>query len=152
VLFVCTQPVTALQESVVHTLLSLQLGAAPGVQAPAVQVSPTVHALPSLHATALRFTQLPEPLHWTQSFGFPPPQLVLQQTPSTQVRPAAHMVSRLHEPPAPSCGMHVFVFRSQNVPAAVQSESTPQAPWQAVFEPLQKPDEQTVLFGPGHTD
>jgi hypothetical protein len=128
VLFVCTQPVTALHESVVHTLPSLQFGAAPGVQVPVVHVSPTVHALPSLHGTALRFTQLPEPLHCTQSFGFPPPQLVLQHTPSTQVRPPAHIVSRLHEPPAPSWGMQVFVFRSQNVPGAVQSESTPQAP------------------------
>ena len=55
VLFAWTQPDAGLHESVVQTLLSLQFGAAPGVHAPAVQVSPTVQALPSLHETAFRF-------------------------------------------------------------------------------------------------
>ena len=44
VLLVNTQPVTALQVSVVHGLLSLQVAAAPLTHAPAAQASPTVHA------------------------------------------------------------------------------------------------------------
>jgi hypothetical protein len=49
--FACTQPVAGLQLSSVHSLRSLQLAAGPGWQAPlASQVSPTVQALPSVHA------------------------------------------------------------------------------------------------------
>ena len=53
VLLVCTHPVDVLHESSVQPLPSLQFGAAPPTQAPAVHVSPVVQALPSLHATAL---------------------------------------------------------------------------------------------------
>ncbi len=49
VLFACTQPVAGEHESSVHTLLSLQFGAAPPTQTPAEQASPVVHAFPSLH-------------------------------------------------------------------------------------------------------
>jgi len=63
VLFVFTQPVRLLQESVVQTLPSLQLGAGPPTQMPAEQVSAVVQALPSLHEPEVRATQLPEPLH-----------------------------------------------------------------------------------------
>src|SRR5437016_605505 len=45
---VFTQPVAGSQESVVHTLLSLQLRAGPPTQAPPAQVSAVVQALPSL--------------------------------------------------------------------------------------------------------
>jgi hypothetical protein len=44
------QPVVILHESVVQALLSLHVTALPPPQAPALQVSPVVHALPSLHA------------------------------------------------------------------------------------------------------
>ena len=53
VLFVKTHPVAVLQLSAVHTLLSLQTVAAPGWHVPPPQVSPVVHALPSLHAIVL---------------------------------------------------------------------------------------------------
>ena len=52
-LFVCVQPVAPLQPSVVHELLSSQLGADPPTHAPAEQTSPVVHALPSSQALAL---------------------------------------------------------------------------------------------------
>ena len=96
VLFVWTHPETALQESSVHPLPSLQFGAAPGTQVPALHVSPTVHALPSLHATAFKLTHAPVLSHWTQSFGLPPPQALLQHTPSTHVRPPEHIAVRVH--------------------------------------------------------
>jgi hypothetical protein len=47
----------------VHGLLSLQFGAAPPVQAPALQVSAVVQALPSWHAVPVRFEQTPDALH-----------------------------------------------------------------------------------------
>jgi len=53
VLFAFTQPVDGLQLSSVHTLLSLQLGAAPPTHEPPEQTSPVVHALPSLQASVL---------------------------------------------------------------------------------------------------
>lgn len=42
-----------LHESVVHELLSLQVTAVPPLHDPALQVSPIVQALPSLHAVPL---------------------------------------------------------------------------------------------------
>jgi len=54
VLFVRTQPLAGLQESVVQTFPSLQLGGGPPRQCPAPsQVSPVVHALPSLQGAVL---------------------------------------------------------------------------------------------------
>jgi hypothetical protein len=44
-------PVDGLQASVVHALPSLQTGAAPARQTPALHVSVPLHALPSLHVT-----------------------------------------------------------------------------------------------------
>jgi hypothetical protein len=46
---VLTQPDAVLQLSVVHTLASLQLSAAPGVHRPAWHVSAPLQALPSVH-------------------------------------------------------------------------------------------------------
>jgi hypothetical protein len=53
VLFVYTHPVAGLQLSVVQTLLSLQTTGAPGWQTPPPQVSPNVHAFPSLQGFVL---------------------------------------------------------------------------------------------------
>jgi hypothetical protein len=53
VLFVKTQPVAGLQLSVVHGLLSLHTTAVPGLHRPPPHVSPAVQALPSLHAAVL---------------------------------------------------------------------------------------------------
>jgi hypothetical protein len=61
VLFVWTQPVPALQESLVQTLLSSQLIAVPA-HVPPVHWSPDVHALPSLQPVpfvAAGFEQTP---------------------------------------------------------------------------------------------
>jgi hypothetical protein len=53
VLLVWTQPFAGSQESSVHGLLSLQLGAGPPLQVPLPQVSFVVQALPSLHGAVL---------------------------------------------------------------------------------------------------
>jgi hypothetical protein len=113
VLFVCTHPVAGLQESSVHPFESLQFAAAPATHVPELHVSPTVHALPSLHATAFSATQTPEALHAWQSFGLFPPQAVAQQTPSTQGSPLPHIASRVHLPPWLRTPVHLFVARSQ---------------------------------------
>jgi len=52
------QPVIGLHESVVHGLLSLHVTALPPPQAPAVQTSPDVHALLSLHVDPSAFAGL----------------------------------------------------------------------------------------------
>ena len=53
VLFVCWQPVPGSQVSVVHTLWSQQLGGGPPTQAPPLQASVVVQALPSSHGSLL---------------------------------------------------------------------------------------------------
>jgi NAD(P)-dependent dehydrogenase (short-subunit alcohol dehydrogenase family) len=53
VLFAFWHPVAGMQESVVQTLPSLQLGAGPPTQEPAAQVSAVVHAFPSLQGSEL---------------------------------------------------------------------------------------------------
>jgi hypothetical protein len=53
VLFAFTQPVAGLQESSVHELLSLQLGAGPPLQVPPPHVSFVVQAFPSLQGVEL---------------------------------------------------------------------------------------------------
>ena len=73
-----TQPVAATQESAVQTLPSSQLGAVPATQAPAVQMSATVHMLlsasqlvPSVLAgfeqTPLVVSQTPALWHWSEA-------------------------------------------------------------------------------------
>ena len=86
-LLACMQPLAVLQLSLVQTLPSLQLGAAPPTQVPPAQVSAVVHALPSSHETAL--------LAWTQpvavlqlSLVQTLPSLQLGAAPPTQVPPA----------------------------------------------------------------
>jgi len=53
VLLAFWQPEAGTQVSVVHTLPSLQLGAAPPTQVPPAQVSLVVQALPSVHGAVL---------------------------------------------------------------------------------------------------
>ena len=53
VLFVATQPVAGLHESVVHELPSSHETAVPAWHVPAAQTSPVVQAFPSLHEMAL---------------------------------------------------------------------------------------------------
>ena len=52
-LFVCVHPVAGLQASSVHTLPSLQLGAAPPTQTLPLQASAVVHAFPSSQSAVL---------------------------------------------------------------------------------------------------
>ena len=58
---VLVQPVVALQVSVVHTLLSLQLSAVPAVQVPAWQVSAPLHTVPSRHEVPLATAVFEQP-------------------------------------------------------------------------------------------
>jgi hypothetical protein len=52
VLWVYLHPVSGTQESLVHELLSSQSSGLPPMHTPSVQVSPTVHAFPSMHASS----------------------------------------------------------------------------------------------------
>src|SRR5438876_823450 len=71
VLLVCVQPVAGLQPSVVQTLPSSQLGAAPPTHVPPLQVSPVVQAFPSLQAFPSRFVKEHRPLRtWLGSDRF----------------------------------------------------------------------------------
>jgi hypothetical protein len=60
-LFENTHPAAGSQESVVQTLLSPQTFGPPAWQAPVEQKSPTVQALPSLHASAFAAWRHPLP-------------------------------------------------------------------------------------------
>ena len=88
VLFVKTQPDAGLQLSVVHVLLSLQRTAAPPWQVPAPQMSPVVHAFPSLHAAVL-FVCVHDPVTQVSSVhGLASLQSVLEpQTPGRTFMP-----------------------------------------------------------------
>jgi hypothetical protein len=101
VLFVCSQPTAASQLSVVHGLPSLQSRMpAPGRQTPSPQVSPRVHALPSLHGAALFVWTQPDfvshessvqPLPSSQARAEPPPH-----SPSAHVSPVVHASPSSH--------------------------------------------------------
>src|SRR6185503_13008430 len=60
VLLVCVHPEAALQPSVVHTLLSSQLSAAPPTQTPPLHASDVVQALPSSQGLVLFVCVHPE--------------------------------------------------------------------------------------------
>jgi hypothetical protein len=76
VLFVWTHPVAGLQESSVQPLLSLQSSAGPPAQAPPLQVSTVVHALPSSHGATLSVCRQPVPgMHESSVQGLPSSQL-----------------------------------------------------------------------------
>jgi hypothetical protein len=99
-LFTCSQPLAALQLSLVHALLSLQSGGAPPTQAPALQVSLVVQALPSLHGSLLFTCVQPlaglqpssvHPLLSLQSAAGPPTQVPpLQVSVVVQALPSSH--------------------------------------------------------------
>jgi hypothetical protein len=99
VLLAFTQPVAGTHESFVQTLLSLQFGAGPPTQTPPEQVSPVVHALPSLHELVLLACTQPDAglhesfVHTLPSlqFGAGPPT----QTPPEQASPVVHALPSL---------------------------------------------------------
>src|SRR5213083_830087 len=81
VLLVCVQPVAGLQPSVVQTLPSSQLGAAPPTHVPPLQVSPVVQAFPSLQGLVLLVCVQPvaglqpsvgQTVRWARLEGVPP--------------------------------------------------------------------------------
>ena len=88
------QPVAAAQLSVVHGLPSSQVCAAPGVQRPAAQTSPTVQALLSEHGAVLLWLTQPATLsHASSVHGLPSLQaLALPGThwPLAQASPTVH--------------------------------------------------------------
>ena len=136
------QPSLASQASLVHGFWSSQLGAAPGLHTPAVQVSPTVQALPSSQVPAAALCRQPlvlsqlSAVHGLLSLQLtvapawhtPPPQRspTVQVSPSLQVAVVAVWVQ-------PLCGAQ---------PSAVQGLLSSQ-PSTAV--PLQVPPLQVSL-------
>jgi hypothetical protein len=98
-LLTCLQPVRRSHESVVQTLPSLQLGAGPPRQAPPLQMSPAVQALPSLQVSVLlTYWQSPVvELHESVVQGLPSLQVVglPLQTPATQRSPVVQRLPSL---------------------------------------------------------
>jgi hypothetical protein len=133
VLLVWTHPVAGTQESVVHTLLSLQFSApAPAWQLPPPQVSPVVHALPSSQAIVLLAWTHPlagaheSVVHTLLSLQFSAPAPAWQLPPEhvspvVQALPSSHaavLLAWAHPEP----GLHVSVVHTLessqfNVPA-----------------------------------
>jgi hypothetical protein len=84
--FACAQPLTALHVSVVHRLLSLQLSAVPGVQAPPWQVSEPLHTFPSGQGVPLVTGAVAQPVAGLQlSVVHPFPSLQTSGVPAVQV-------------------------------------------------------------------
>ncbi len=100
--FVCAQPVAGMHESAVHTLLSLQFGAAPPTHTPAEQASPVVHAFPSLHGAVLCACWQPEPgLHESVVHTFPSSQFGAApptHAPAEHASPVVHAFPSSHAP------------------------------------------------------
>jgi hypothetical protein len=100
-----TQPDAGLHESVVQGLLSLQTRALPGAQFPAEQMSPTVQALPSLHAPGAATNAHPvagRQVSVVHTF----PSLQTRAGPAVQVPPAqvSLVVHALPSVQLPLCG------------------------------------------------
>jgi hypothetical protein len=100
VLAVKTQPLAALQVSLVHGLLSLQTLAAPGTHAPFAHVSPTLHTLPSVHAAVVLLkTQPVAPLQASLVHGLLSLHVTvapLAHAPPAQTSPAVHALPSEH--------------------------------------------------------
>jgi hypothetical protein len=121
---VCCTPVAGLHESVVHGLLSLTVGAAPGVHVPdALHVSAPLHALPSVHdvpaATGVCVTP-PEGVHASVVHGLlssiataPVPV----QAPVWQVSVDVHALLSLHDAPSGLVGFEQLPVAVSQVPA-----------------------------------
>jgi hypothetical protein len=114
VLLALTQPVAGSQESSVQTLLSSQFSAGPPMQAPPLQVSDVVQALPSSQASVLAvFTQ---PVTGSQVSS-------VQVLPSSQLRAGPTLLQ--FPPPSHSSAPSQTVPLSQAVPdvSKLQSEA-----------------------------
>ena len=89
-----TQPVAALQLSLVQALLSLQVVSAPGMHEPAEHASPTVQTFPSLHAAVLLVNTQPlVESHASEVHGLPSLQMAaapLTHAPAAQASPTVH--------------------------------------------------------------
>jgi hypothetical protein len=142
VLFVCVQPVAGLQPSLVQTLESLQFGAGPPTQKPLAQVSPVVHASPSLHGDVLFVCVQPvaglQPsfVHTFASsqFGAGPPT----QAPPAHVSPVVHASPSLHDEVLFECVQPVAGLQ----PSSVQPFESSQF---GAGPPTHTPPEQTSL-------
>jgi len=119
-LAMCTQPASASQESSVHGLPSSQPRAEPGAQMPEVQTSPSVHALPSLHAPPVDVcTQPPvasqlSSVHALPSEQFRPVPGV--HTAFWHASPDEQALPSSHAPPAAVCMHPTWVLQ----PSVVQ--------------------------------
>jgi len=109
------QPWIGSQESEVEGFPSSQLNAVvPGWQAPPEHVSPTVHALPSLHGSALLANTQPEAgSHESVVHGFPLSQPIVgpgMHLPDWHASPSVHALPSSHEVPS-------AMFSSPHVPS-----------------------------------
>ena len=119
VVIVWVQPPIGLQASVVHTLLSSQSSAAvPGTHAPPEQMSPTVHASPSLHPVplgAFGFEHTPVfvshvPIWWHWSSAAHTTALPEWHVPPWHVSPTVHAFPSLHPVPFPFAVQPVWLL------------------------------------------
>ena len=136
-LFVCTQPLAGLHESLVQTLLSSQLTAVPPLHTPAVHASFVVHALPSsqLPLTGEKTQPLAglqlslvQTLLSSQASAAPP-----VQTPALQVSFVVHALPSLHGPLMLECTQPPEELHVSAVHGFPSSQLSPPVPWQTPF-------------------
>ena len=139
-LLVFTHPLAGLQVSSVHTLLSVQLAGLPAWQVPPEQLSPLVHALPSLQlATLLVVVQPSTESHKSFVQGFK--SLHTCVAPPTQVPPwheSAVVQALLSSQPAllAACVQPVAVLQPSSVHGLLSLQPT-------ALPPTHVPPEQT---------
>ena len=139
VLLACVQPVAELHASLVQPFPSSQLSGCPPTHDPAEQISPVVHALPSLHALLLfENTQPDAGLHVSvvqrfpslQTNGAPP-----THAPPAQVSLVVHALPSLH-------GLVLFTFRHPMSGSQLSSVQTLPSPQLGGGPPTHTPPEQ----------
>jgi hypothetical protein len=159
-LFACVQPVDAPHASSVQGLLSLQFGAAPPVQVPALHLSFVVHALPSLQAARLLMCRQPPAVSQESSVHtLPSSQLTLPAPahfPPEQTSPRVHASLSLHDAALLACAHPVAGLHESSVHTLLSlqltAEPLTQAPAAHVSPVVQAlPSSQVaVLFACAH--
>ena len=124
-----TQPLTALQESLVQTLLSTHTMPTP-LHWPLAQVSPFVQALPSEHVAVLNAWRQPEPAsHVSSVQGLPSPHAVAtltavpEQTPLPQMSPVVQRLLSLHAMVLLTCVQPIALSHASLVQALPSSHA-----------------------------
>lgn len=125
-LMACPHPLATLHESLVQGLLSSQFRAGPGLHAPPPQVSPDVHASPSLHAVVNKlYAQPVAVLQVSPVHGLLSSQLMAvpaAQSPDVHVSPEVHAFPSSHAAVLATCWQSLAGSQASSVQGLPSSQ------------------------------